>query len=274
MEENEILTNEEFTEDSVNDLSEEMSDVADPNESEESVEVEQTEQAEQTETQNEVDVNAIYAEARRVAEANARKAQKAIDDDFARRFGKFTNPVTGQPIRSQADYLAALDAQEAAMTRETLKQKGIDPNLIDQAVANNPIVRQAQTVMAQAQQNQIFDQINADVNVLHQLDSSINTVFDVPPYVVDIVTKSNGAINLVDAYKIANFGKVSQSQQEAIKQSAINQAKGKQHLAPVNGVSTPDEGVEIPGSELALWKEAFPDKSNAELKKMYNEQLQ
>ena len=70
MEENEILTNEEFTEDSVNDLSEEMSDVADPNESEESVEVEQTEQAEQTETQNEVDVNAIYAEARRVAEAN------------------------------------------------------------------------------------------------------------------------------------------------------------------------------------------------------------
>lgn len=273
MEENEILTPEEITEETVIDESEEMSEVAEPTESEENAEGEQSEQTE-PEAQNVVDTNAIYAEARRVAEANARKAQKAIDDEYVRRFGHLNNPITGQPIRSQADYLAALDAQESLKTKAQLQEKGIDPALIDNAVANNPIVRQAQTVMAQAQQNQVFERIGADVNVLHQIDPSINTVFDVPPDVVNIVTRSNGAINLVDAYKIVNFGKVSQTQQEAIKQSAINQAKGKQHLSPVNGVSTPDEGIEIPQSELALWKEAFPEKSKAELKKMYNESLQ
>lgn len=277
MEENEILTSEDFMAETPESLSEEMSEAAEPNESEVSTEVEQTEtteeQPEQPEVQNVVDTNAIYAEARRVAEANARKAQKAIDDEYVRRFGHLNNPITGQPIRSQADYLAALDAQESLKTKAQLQEKGIDPALIDNAVANNPIVRQAQTVMAQAQQNQIFEQIGADVNVLHQLDPTINTVFDVPPDVVNIVTRSNGAINLVDAYKIVNFGKVSQTQQEAIKQQAINQAKGKQHLSPVNGVSTPDEGVEIPESELAIWKEAFPDASKAELRKKYNETL-
>ncbi len=278
MEENEILTSEDFMAESPESLSEEMSENAEPTTNEEGTEVEQTEetpieQPEQPEVQN-VDVNAIYAEARRTAEANARKAQKAIDEEYVRRFGHLNNPVTGQPIRSQADYLAALDAQEEMKAKAKLQEQGIDPSLIDNAVANNPIVRQAQTVMEKAKQEQIFGQIGAEVQILHQIDPSINTVFDVPPDVVNIVTRSNGNINLVDAYKIANFGKVSQSQQEAIKQTAINQAKGKQHLAPVNGVATPDEGVEIPESELTIWKDMFPDKSKAELKKLYNKTLQ
>ena len=282
MEENEILTSEDFMAESPESLSEEMSEAADPNTNEEGAEVEQAEQIEQpeqTEAQNDVvDRNAIYAEARRVAEANARKAQKAIDEEYVRRFGNLKNPETGQPIRSQSDYLAALDAQERMKTRAQLQQQGVDPtvfdNAINNALANNPMIRQAEAVMAQAQQEQIFGQIGNEVAILHQIDPSINTVFDVPPDVINIVKSSNGAINLVNAYKIVNFGKVSQDQQAAIQQQAINQAKGKQHLSPVNGVSTPDEGVEIPESELAMWKESFPDKSKAELKKLYNKTLQ
>ena len=280
MEENENLTGEEFMAESPESLSEEMSEAAEPNTSEESTEetVEQPEQTEQPEVQNDVvDRNAIYAEARRVAEANARKAQKAIDNEYVRRFGNLKNPETGQPIRSMSDYLAALDAQERMKARAQLQQQGVDPSVLDNAIsnalANNPAIRQAEAVMAQAKQEQIFGQIGNEVAVLHEIDPSINTVFDVPPDVVNIVTRSNGAINLVDAYKIANFGKVSQNQQAAIQQQAINQAKGKQHLSPVNGVSTPDEGVDIPESELAIWKEAFPDASKAELRKKYNQTL-
>jgi len=284
MEENENLTGEDFMAESPEALSAEMSETAEPNESEEGTEVEQVEepieeQPEQPEVQNvEMDRNAIFAEARRTAEANARKAQKAIDEEYVRRFGHLKNPETNQPIRSQADYLAALDAQERVKARAQLEQQGVDPSVLDNAInnalANNPAIRQAEAVMQQAKQEQIFGQIGAEVGILHQIDPSINTVFDVPPDVVNIVTRSNGNINLVDAYKIANFGKVSQNQQAAIKQQAINQAKGKQHLSPVNGVSTPDEGVEIPESELAIWKEAFPDASKAELRKKYNQTLQ
>jgi len=280
MEENENLTSEDFMAESIEDLSAEMSETAEPNTNEEGTEEtgELNEQPE-PEVQNDVvDRNAIFAEARRTAEANARKAQKAVDNEYVRRFGHLKNPETGQPIRSQSDYLAALDAQERMKARAQLQQQGVDPSVLDNAIsnalANNPAIRQAEAVMQQAKQEQIFGQIGNEVAVLHQIDPSINTVFDVPPDVVNIVTRSNGNINLVDAYKIANFGKVSQNQQAAIQQQAINQAKGKQHLAPVNGVSTPDEGVEIPESELAMWKESFPDKSKAELRKLYNKTLQ
>lgn len=272
MEENEILTSEDFMAESPESLSEEMTETAEPSESEETAE-ETVEQAE-PEAQNEVDVNAIYAEARRTAEANARKAQKSIDEEYVRRFGHLNNPITGQPIRSQADYLAALDAQEEMRAKNALQEKGVDPSLIDNLIANNPVIRQAQTVMEQAKQAQTLGEINADIAELNKLDPSITDINTVPPDVIQISLQSGGNIRLVDAYKIANFGKVSQSQQEAIKQSAINQAKGKQHLSPVNGVATPDEGVEIPMSELNMWKDMFPDKSSSELKKLYNKTLQ
>ncbi len=274
MEENEILTSEDFMAESPESLSEEMSETAEPNDSEESTEETPVAEQAEPEVQNEVDVNAIYAEARRTAEANARKAQKSIDDEYVRRFGHLNNPITGQPIRSQADYLAALDAQEEMRAKNALQEKGVDPSLIDNLIANNPVIRQAQTVMEQAKQAQTLGEINADIAELNKLDPSITDISNVPPDVIQISLQSGGNIRLVDAYKIAYFGKVSHDQRAAIQQNAINQAKGKQHLSPVNGVATPDEGVEIPASELNMWKEMFPDKSSSELKKLYNKTIQ
>lgn len=214
-----------------------------------------------------VDVNAIAAAARRKAEAE----MKARDAEYARRFGNLVNPKTGQPIRSERDYLAALDAQEELKAKEQLKQSGVDPNLLDSFIANNPAVRQAQAVMAQAQQQATIGQINADVAELGKLDPSIVSLETVPPDVIRMSMERQ--MSLVDAYKIVNFGQVNSSQQAAIQQAAINQAKGKSHLNPVNGVAVQDNSVEIPQSELARWKAFFPDKSAEELKKLYNDTL-
>ena len=224
-------------------------------------------QEQDTEPEQTVDVNAIAAAARRKAEAQ----QAAIDREFADRFKNFTNPKTGKPITSQRDYLDALDAQEEMRAKEQLQQQGIDPSVIDNLIANNPLIRQAQQVMAETQQQQTINQINADVAELGRIDPSITSLDTVPQNVINMAMQRN--MSLVDCYKILNFGNVSTAKQEAIQQQAINQAKGKSHLNPVNGVATPDEGVEIPQSELAMWKEYFPEKSPAELKKMYNRQL-
>jgi hypothetical protein len=274
MEENEILTNEEYTEDDITPIGAEDEETADLHDSEEGTEEEA--QAEPEVQENVVDQNAIYAEARRVAERNARQAQTAIDNEFIRRFGHLKNPITGQPIRSQSDYLAALDAQEELRTKEQLKQNGVDPSLIDQAVANNPMVRQAQAVVEQQRQSQTMSRVFNDIAELMTIDPTIKGIQDVPPDAIQYVMDSarmGRDVNLVEAYKITNFGKMSENQKAAIHQQAINQAKGKNHLNPVNGVSTPDEGVEIPESELAMWKEMFPDKSKAELKKLYNKSM-
>lgn len=215
-----------------------------------------------------IDVNAIAAAARRKAEGE----MKARDAEYARRFGHLTNPKTGQPIRSERDYLAALDAQEEMKAKEQLKQNGIDPNVLDQFIANNPAVRQAQAVMAQAQQQAMYSQINNDIAELGRIDPSIVSLETVPPDVIQYCM-SRGMDSLVDAYKIVKFGQVNSTQQAAIQQAAINQAKGKSHLNPVNGVAVQDNSVEIPQNERSLWESMFPDKSYEERKKLYNETL-
>lgn len=219
-----------------------------------------------------VDVNAIAAAARREAEARAKRQMEAIDNDFARRFGNFANPVTGQPIRSQADYLAALDAQEKLQAEQQLKDNGIDPSVLDNLIQNNPVIREAQQVIRQSRQQETTNAILADVAELAQMDSSIRTLADVPQEVIEKCMTVPG-LRLTDAYKLVNYGRVTATREAAINQAAINQVKGKQHMAPMGGVSTPDGLVDIPQNLVGMWKDMFPDKSMKEIKELYNKAL-
>ena len=108
----------------------------------------------------------------------------------------------------------------------------------------------------------------ADVLALSEIDTSIKTLNDIPDEVIKKAMTSG--MNLVDAYKIVNFGKVSTAKREAIQQAAINAAKGKQHMTPVDGVATNDGLKDIPIDELGKWKAFFPDASADELRKKYN----
>ena len=265
-----LTTTEESTVDTsyesadVEESSVEDAEVAEPQESQETTEATEQEEAEQPQT---VDVNAIAAAARRKSEAEMR----ARDAEYARRFGHLKNPKTGQPIRSERDYLAALDAQEEMKAKEQLQQNGVDPSVLDNFINNNPVIRQAQAVIEQQKAQATFSQINADIAELGKLNPNITSLDTVPPDVIQYAMNRN--VDLVSAYKIVNFGKVSSEQQAAITQQAINQAKGKSHLNPVNGVATPDDGADIPVAELEMWKETFPEKSMTELMKLYNKTL-
>ena len=72
---------------------------------------ESTPGADSPSTENtDIDRNAIYANARRRAEAEVRKRQAEEDARFAERFKGLTNPETHQPITTTAEYFEALDA--------------------------------------------------------------------------------------------------------------------------------------------------------------------
>ena len=267
------LMNTEVDNTEVDASSEEDVEVATPQDSEDSnVEESTDESADSTQTEEKpIDVNAIAAAARRKAEADAKSIRANIDAEYVRRFGHLTNPKTGAPIRSEADYFAALDAQNEMRTENELKSKGLDPKLIENAVANSPIIRQAQEVIAQNERQATLSKINSDVAELTKLDSSITSLDNVPPDVIQLSLNSNGNIDLVQAYKIINYGKVSNSQQAAITQNAINQAKGKSHLTPISNGSASDDGLrDIPKAELSKWKAFFPDATAKELKEKYN----
>ena len=249
----------------------EESEVADPTETEvESTETEETE-VEETEEEPKVDVNAIAAAARRKAEQEAKEAQKRLDAEYARRFGNYKNPITGEPIRSQAEYLAALDAQEQLKAEKSLRDQGIDPSVINNLVQNNPVVQKANEYLKIAEQKEAMAEINANVAEISKLDPSIKELKDVPEDVIQMAM--DRGYSLVDAYKILNYGKTTSQKAEAIRQSAINQIKGKSHLNPMNGIAVNDNSVDIPTNLRGMWEEAFPDKTWEERKKLYNESL-
>lgn len=238
----------------------------------EGAETTETPTEETTVEEPKVDMNAIYAEARRRAEKEAKERQARADAECVRKFGHLTNPRTGQPIRSQADYFEALEAQEQMQMEKALADKGVDLNLLNQLIANNPAVRQAQEVLKQAELDRGKDLVTKDVAELSLIDPSIKTLSDVPKEVIEKVQQIPG-LRITDAYKMLNYGKMTAEKQASIQQQTVNAVRSKQHLAPVNGVSTSDNLVEIPQNLKSLWEEAFPEKTPAERKALYNKQL-
>lgn len=217
------------------------------------------------------EVNAQYAAARRQAEQQIR----ARDKEFATRFGHIINPVTGRPIQSEKDYFEALDAQNDAMRRQQLESQGIDTKLLDELIANNPTVRQAQLVMEQSKQQEELRQFEADLQFVHALDPTVNTIEDLlnMPNSREVLNMVDKGYSLPDAFKLANWDKLTQQSTQASKQAAINALRSKSHMTPTDGVSDTSTDVDIPQSELASWKNMFPHASDNELKAKYNKAI-
>lgn len=216
-----------------------------------------------------VDRNAIAAAARREAEGKLRER----DAEIKRRFGNYKNPITGKAIETEKDYFEALDAQETLRRNQELESKGIDPSIIDDAIKNNPVVRQAQMVLEQNQQQLLQNDIAEQIKQISALDPSIKSFEDLANIknqdaLLSMVQKG---YSLVDAFKLANYDELMGKSKAAAEQKAINQAKGKSHLTPTTSGASANDGLEdIPVNQLDKWRAFFPDASEKELKEKYN----
>lgn len=224
------------------------------------------------------ETNAIYADARRKAEEEARRKfdlqQQARDRAFAERFKGLTNPKTGRPIASERDYFDALDAQEQMATEKMLADKGLSTDFLDKVIANNPAVRQAQEILAQTQKYEAERQLNAEVAEISRIDPTITSLSDLvsTEYFGEIMNLVNRqGMSVLQAYKIVNFDSIGAKKADAARQAAINQARSKDHLETSNSVTVQeDKMVDIPQKDLAFWKECYPNLSAKELKAKYN----
>ena len=229
-----------------------------------------TEEAAEPQTQSR-ETNAAFANMRRqLQEANRKLAD--TDAMFARQFGNYKNPETGEPIRSAKDYYEALAAQERAAAREQMQQNGLDPSLIDNLIANSPAVRQAQAATAELNNYRAQQKLEADYKEILALDPSLNGIDDIlnDPSMPLMTEKVAQGMSLVDAYKIVNFDRVFNSKEAAVKQQTINQVKGKNHLSTGAAVTVSSDLEDIPANMLEDFKDRFPDKSPKELKQLYN----
>lgn len=218
------------------------------------------------------DTNAQYAAARRKAEEEMRLARQATDHEYAKRFGHMVNPRTGKAVASERDYFETLDSQNTVALNNLLQAKGVDPTLIEQAIANNPTVRQAQEYTQQIQKQEADRAIQEDLKGISKLNPEIKSVDDLakdPSWGETMRLVSANRLSVLEAYKLANIETLTTKRAEAAKQAAINQAKSKEHLEPTGGVSISDGLMDIPEKEKAVWKEYYPDASERELREKY-----
>ena len=220
--------------------------------------------------------NAAFASMRRELEA-AKRNQQEIDALYARQYGGYTNPETGQPITSARDYFEAMEAQERMQARAQLQENNIDPRMIDNMIANSPAVRQAQAVTAELNSYRATQMLNDDFKKVLAFDSTKQSEEDIlndPSYmsVIDYVQRHPGT-RFDEAYKIVNFERLTSSKGDAAKQAVINQIKSKNHLSTGTSVDVGDSEDEIPASLVEHYKELFPEKNMKELKALYNNTL-
>lgn len=230
----------------------------------------ETEEAAEPQTQT-AEANAAFANMRRQLEA-AKRQQREVDEMYARQYGNFSNPETGQPIRSAKDYFDAMAAQERVNARAQMQEKGIDPSIIDSMIANSPVIRQAKAATAELNGLRAQQMLENDYKEILELDPSLNSTDEIlnDPMMPLMMDKVARGMSLVDAYKIVNFDKLSSQKGQAAKQAAINQVKSKNHLATGAALNVADAGDEIPSNLVEKFKENFPEKSMKELKALYN----
>ena len=243
--------------------------------SEETGETEEEGTAEPTEQSAED--NARYAAIRRRAEEDARRRYEGemnyMNQQIAAMCQGINHPVTGQPITNMREYVDALGAQQRIAREQELEEKGIDPSMIDRMIESNPVVMQAKQVIEKSKINEAEAQLQRDLAEVSKLDPNIKGLQDLAalpnyPAMVDLVARSGGNLSIVDAYKALNFDVLMSHTNDAARQQAINQMRGKSHLpSQGTGVATENDDVEVPAEIMSRWKEQ--GKTEKQIRELY-----
>ena len=221
--------------------------------------------------------NARYAAIRRRAEEDARRRYEnemnVMNQQIAAMCQGINHPVTGQPITNMREYVDALGAQQRMAREQELEEKGIDPSMIDRMIESNPVVMQAKQVIEKSKINEAEAQLQRDIAEVSKLDPNIKGLQDLAalpnyPAMVDLVARSGGNLSIVDAYKALNFDVLMSHTNDAARQQAINQMRGKSHLpSQGTGVATENDDVEVPSEIMSRWKEQ--GKTEKQIRELY-----
>lgn len=224
-----------------------------------------------------------FAERRRQYDAEtARRAEQArVDKIYADLYSGQTNPYTGVPIASEADYRAFREAAEAEARRqagqareEQLRQSGIDPGLLNQLVSErvseHPAVKNAAQAAELARREAAKAALDNELKAIGSIDPSVKTLEDLlkMPNAGQFDELVRGGMSLVNAYKVANFDDLGRRRAAAARQAALNGVEGKEHLNATGSRGT--GGVEVPAETMECYRDMLPHMTDDEIRKHYS----
>lgn len=218
-------------------------------------------------------------------EAARRQAEQArIDQVYASIFTGQTDPFTGKPITTEAEFQAYQQAKQRKLQEEQLTAAGLQPNVIEQMVnqmvSQHPMVLQAQKAVeaagaqqAQAVELQAQEAIGAEMKKITAADPSIKTLEDIAkmPTAPQFNAYVQRGLSLEESFYLANRQSIDTQRQAAAKQAAINQAKGKEHLNPVGDTGTGE--VMVPPNVAQEYRAMMPGATDEQIQKEYAQYL-
>lgn len=229
---------------------------------------------------------AKYAAARRKAETDAavfrarseerEKSKKEMDGFFAS--AKLKNPFdNNKPISNMDDFRAYKEKFEAARLQKDFRAGKLTQEALEKAVNETPVMKKAAELVERAEKKErealkarTDAKISEELRQISSLDPSIKKAGDLLKMdsageFYELVKKGN---SFIDAYRLANFDKLTKTARAAAQQQAINRTASKNHLT---GTATRGAGaVTVPSDELALYRELNPGTADSEIQKHYN----
>lgn len=229
------------------------------------------------------------AEARRAREragmerAAQEAAQARVDEAYRTMFAGQTNPYTGQPIRSEADYRAWQAEKQRRDSEEQLRAAGIDPAAIQGAVDRQvqPLrqeleMARMETMRERARRAQDAAQvtIRQQLDLIARLDPSVKSMEDIAAMPTAEAFRGYVAkgLGLEEAFYMANRKAIEERKLTAARAAGVSAAASKGHLAPVGGGGQA-ETVEVPAEQRALYRELMPEATDAEILAAYKQYL-
>ena len=230
------------------------------------------------------------AEARRAREragmerAAQEAAQARVDEAYRTMFAGQTNPYTGQPIRSEADYRAWQAEKQRRDSEEQLRAAGIDPATIQGAVDRQvqPLrqeleMARMETMRERARRAQDAAQvtIRQQLELITRLDPNVKSMEDIAAMPTAEAFRGYVAkgLGLEEAFYMANRKAIEERKLTAARAAGVSAAASKGHLAPVGGGGQA-ETVEVPAEQRALYRELMPDATDTEILAAYKQYLQ
>lgn len=209
-------------------------------------------------------------------QAEREKSREEMENFF--KAAQLKNSITGEAITSMEEFRAWKQAFDAAQLQKDLKAGRLTPESFEKAISELPAVKRLEGIaQKQEQARQEKDMAAAKAKVegelaeIHKLDPSISTVEDLlkMPKAKEFYALVKAGNSFLNAYRLSHFEELQTKAVEAAKQKALNDTRGKDHLAAtakgrgVGAVSVPDE-------EMKLFRLLNPGTSEAEIQAYYN----
>lgn len=238
--------------------------------------LEEVQEVEQTKEER-----AKFAAQRRKAEleeavnAAVKKANEENQAKWDRFFkeAQIPNPAKeGTTLQSMDDFEEYLKWRDAASIADKA-QKGE----VTEEEIRATIDRRAEQRARELAQQYARDRMDSEARVrdqiakIREIDPSINSVEDLlsMPNASQFRQYVERGNNFVDAFYLANRDSIEQKKADLAAQHAVNSARSKDHLTSTK-TKGGGEMVDVPASELALFREFMPDASASEIKAYYN----